>query len=183
MPETHCRSTEYSTSRTNDSRLSMVAALLVPQGKRHIASRFEDRQTKNTIQEGSRIMKCEKCGHEIADRSTAQTICLECPNCGWGFATTRSQTIDEDMTDYKTYLNPGNAVAIENIKLISAICHVNYMQARKLLSSQEPVIIYKAEQEAVSSLSKAGKVLQTAKSLKKSSLVFSIIPDFPYEIT
>lgn len=87
------------------------------------------------------------------------------------------------MTDYKTYLNPGNAVAIENIKLISAICHVNYMQARKLLSSQEPVIIYKAEQEAVSSLSKAGKVLQTAKSLKKSSLVFSIIPDFPYEIT
>ena len=46
MPETHCRSTEYSTSRTNDSRLSMVAALLVPQGKRHIASRFEDRQTK-----------------------------------------------------------------------------------------------------------------------------------------
>lgn len=152
MPETHCRSTEYSTSRTNDSRLSMVAALLVPQGKRHIASRFEDRQTKNTIQEGSRIMKCEKCGHEIADRSTAQTICLECPNCGWGFATSLSQPLDEDMTDYKIYLNPGNTETMEHIKLISAICHVNYLQARKLLSSQKPVLIYKAEQEAASSL-------------------------------
>lgn len=182
MPETHCRSTEYSTSRTNDSRLSMVAALLVPQGKRHIASRFEDRQTKNTIQEGSRIMKCEKCGHEIADRSTAQTICLECPNCGWGFATSLSQPLDEDMTDYKIYLNPGNTETMEHIKLISAICHVNYLQARKLLSSQKPVLIYKAEQEA-SSLSKAGKVLQAAKCLKESSLEFSIIPDFPYEIT
>lgn len=183
MPETHCRSTEYSTSRTNDSRLSMVAALLVPQGKRHIASRFEDRQTKNTIQEGSRIMKCEKCGHEIADRSTAQTICLECPNCGWGFATSLSQPLDEDMTDYKIYLNPGNTETMEHIKLISAICHVNYLQARKLLSSQKPVLIYKAEQEAASSLSKAGKVLQAAKCLKESSLEFSIIPDFPYEIT
>ena len=48
-------------------------------------------------------MKCEKCGHEIADRSTAQTICLECPNCGWGFATSLSQPLDEDMTDYKIY--------------------------------------------------------------------------------
>ena len=108
---------------------------------------------KNTIQEGSRIMKCEKCGHEIADRSTAQTICLECPNCGWGFATSLSQPLDEDMTDYKIYLNPGNTETMEHIKLISAICHVNYLQARKLLSSQKPVLIYKAEQEAASSLS------------------------------
>lgn len=128
-------------------------------------------------------MKCEKCGHEIADRSTAQTICLECPNCGWGFATSLSQPLDEDMTDYKIYLNPGNTETMEHIKLISAICHVNYLQARKLLSSQEPVLIYKAEQEAVSSLSKAGKVMQTAKCLKESSLDFNIIPDFPYEIT
>ena len=168
MPETHCRSTEYSTSRTNDSRLSMVAALLVPQGKRHIASRFEDRQTKK---------------YNPGRRSTAQTICLECPNCGWGFATSLSQPLDEDMTDYKIYLNPGNTETMEHIKLISAICHVNYLQARKLLSSQKPVLIYKAEQEAASSLSKAGKVLQAAKCLKESSLEFSIIPDFPYEIT
>ena len=156
MPETHCRSTEYSTSRTNDSRLSMVAALLVPQGKRHIASRFEDRQTKK-YNPGR--------------------------NCGWGFATSLSQPLDEDMTDYKIYLNPGNTETMEHIKLISAICHVNYLQARKLLSSQKPVLIYKAEQEAASSLSKAGKVLQAAKCLKESSLEFSIIPDFPYEIT
>ena len=108
-------------------------------------------------------MKCEKCGHEIADRSTAQTICLECPNCGWGFATSLSQPLDEDMTDYKIYLNPGNTETMEHIKLISAICHVNYLQARKLLSSQKPVLIYKAEQEAASSLSKAGKVLQAAR--------------------
>lgn len=59
---------------------------------------------------------------------------------------------DEDMTDYKIYLNPGNTETMEHIKLISAICHVNYLQARKLLSSQKPVLIYKAEQEAASSL-------------------------------
>lgn len=128
-------------------------------------------------------MKCEKCGHEMENCSTAQTICLECLNCGWGFATTLSRPLDEDMTDYRIYLNPGNTETKEHIKLISVICHVNYLQARKLLSSQEPVLIYKAEQEAVSSLSKAGKVMQTAKCLKESSLDFNIIPDFPYEIT
>ena len=53
-------------------------------------------------------MKCVKCGHEMLDHSTAQTICLECPNCGWGFATTLSQPLNEDMTDYEIYLNPGN---------------------------------------------------------------------------
>ena len=129
------------------------------------------------------IMKCEKCGYEMENHSTAQTVCMECPHCGWGFAATMPRPLDEDMTDYKIYLNPGNAETMENIKLISAVCHVNYLEARKLLSSQEPVLIYKAEQEAASPLSKAEKVMQTAKSLKECSLVFSIIPAFPYEIT
>ncbi len=127
-------------------------------------------------------MKCVKCGHEMLDHSTAQTICLECPNCGWGFATTLSQPLNEDMTDYEIYLNPGNPETMEHIKQISALCHVSYLQAKKLLSSKEPVLIYKAEQEAASSLSKAGKVLQIAGCLEESSLRYTIIPEFPYEI-
>lgn len=78
------------------------------------------------------IMKCEKCGYEMENHSTAQTVCMECPHCGWGFAATMPRPLDEDMTDYKIYLNPGNAETMENIKLISAVCHVNYLRGQEI---------------------------------------------------
>ena len=75
-------------------------------------------------------MKCVKCGHEMLDHSTAQTICLECPNCGWGFATTLSQPLNEDMTDYEIYgtykyLPNSGRVYLNNSQkhLTLALCH------------------------------------------------------------
>ena len=104
----------------------------------------------------------------MLDHSTAQTICLECPNCGWGFATTLSQPLNEDMNRLRNLsqsrLNPET---MEHIKQISALCHGVTCRQRIALLPKEPVLIYKAEQEAASSLSRAGKVLQIAGYLEE----------------
>ena len=52
---------------------------------------------------------CEKCGCEMTDRSSGDSICVECPQCGWGWATTTYDPSLDDNTAYELWLLPGNA--------------------------------------------------------------------------
>ena len=123
---------------------------------------------------------CEVCGSEMIDRSTEYTTCMECPKCGWGWATTNIAPMAEDETDYEIWLSPGNEASTANVKLIAEIAGINYLESRKLICHETPVLLYKAHNESISSLYKAQRVQIIAAKLKAAKMVFFIIPEFPY---
>ena len=97
-------------------------------------------------------MFCEKCGAEMIDRSEGDSIFVECPNCGWGWATTTYDPSMDDETEYEIWLRPGNAQSPEMLRLIADIANVNLLQAKKMLNNEEPVLLYKAYREAAASV-------------------------------
>lgn len=125
---------------------------------------------------------CEKCGTEMIDHSKGDSIFVECPNCGWGWATTLSDPTADDDTKYEIWLRPGNPQSPEILHLIAGIANVNLLQAKKMLNHQEPVMLYKVCNEAASSLNKVQKIQRVAGNLKNANVEFFITPDFKYEI-
>ena len=125
---------------------------------------------------------CEKCGAEMIDRSEGDSIFVECPNCGWGWATTLSDPTADDDTKYEIWLQPGNSQSPEILHLIASIANVNLLQAKRMLNLQEPVLLYKAHNEAAASLNKVQRIQTIARNLKNANVDFFITPDFKYEI-
>ena len=117
----------------------------------------------------------------MIDRSSEGSIVMECPKCGWGWATTTYNPIADDMTDYEIWLSPVNETTLRSIKLISGLINCNYNQAKTVLASTEPYLLYKAKDESISSQYKAERVQTIAKKLKEGNILFSILPEFPYK--
>lgn len=127
-------------------------------------------------------MICEKCGAEMKEIQSPFSSGMECPICGWGWVTTNMDAASEDDTNYEIWLTPGNVQTKETIKALADAVGINFLQAKKLLSSSESVMIYRAKNEAVAAMSKAKRVQAVATLLKQAGLQFSINPDFPYEV-
>ena len=127
-------------------------------------------------------MICEKCGAEMTEVRSSLSIGMECPNCGWGWITTNTDDMAEDDTEYEIMLLEGNEPSKDAIKLISTVAEVNYLQAKKLITASAPIVIYRAHNEAVSTMPKAMRVKTVAKALKQASIRYTIKPDFPYEV-
>lgn len=125
---------------------------------------------------------CEKCGTEMIDRSKGDSISIICPNCGWGWATTTHDPSMDDETEYEIWLRPGNAQSTEILRLIAGIANINLLQAKKLLSNEEPILLFKAHTEAVAVRNKVQKIQDIAKRLTEVNVLFFIVPDFKYEI-
>ena len=125
---------------------------------------------------------CEKCGAEMIDRSSGDSIVVECSKCGWGWATTTYDPTIDDDTSYEIWLMPGNMQTLDTIRLIADIAGVNYLQAKKMLCDKAPVMLYKAYNEAVASQTGVQKIQDIAGRLAGANVIFSIKPDFPYNI-
>ena len=87
-----------------------------------------------------------------------------------------------DSTNYEIFLQPNNIVNKENIKLVSEIASLNYLESKKMFESKSAVLIYKVKNEAVREISKPEEVIKIARRLKELSLDFYISPEFKYEI-
>ena len=70
----------------------------------------------------------------------------------------------------------------ENIKIVSEIANLNYLESKKMLESKTAVLIYKVKDEAVREISKPEEIIKIARRLKELSLDFYISPEFKYEI-
>jgi len=127
-------------------------------------------------------MICEKCGAEMKEVHSSFSIGMECPNCGWGWVTTHIDAVFEDDINYEIWLIPGNEQSKVKIKVMAEVLGVNFLQAKKILSSEEAVMIYKARNEAAATMPKAKRVQTVVALLKQAGLRFSIKPDFPYEV-
>ena len=124
---------------------------------------------------------CEKCGSEMNDRSSGNSIWVECPKCGWGWACTTYDPSMDDETAYEIWLHPGNSQSPEVLRLIASIAGVNLLQAKKMLNVAKPIMLYKAHNEAASSQTRVQKMQAIAKSLKQNNISFFIVPDFKYD--
>lgn len=124
---------------------------------------------------------CEKCGAEMVDRSVGASICIECPKCGWGWATTTYDLTDDDHTSYEIWLAPGNPQSLDVIRLIADIANINFVQAKRTLASEKAIMIYKAHPEAVAEMNMMQRTRCIAQRLFNAGLRFSILPDFPYD--
>ena len=79
---------------------------------------------------------CEKCGAVmvpiVPDKPLGSTG-MECPECGWGWATTYIEPKYEDETVYKIVLDRGSDAAKENIKVIAGVMNCNYLRAKEVI--------------------------------------------------
>jgi hypothetical protein len=99
---------------------------------------------------------------------------MTCPNCGWGWATTYIDPIQEDDTVYVVYLGEGNVISKATIKTVATISNINYMQAKKMMENNPSAIIFSGN---------AVQVRDILLQLKSLSLTFKVEPDFPYPLT
>lgn len=124
--------------------------------------------------ESNKVMNIEKCGtcgthleHRI-EGSVQGSFCPECHNCC--VVTTYIPQIAQDIAQYKIYLLSADYNNKEQIKVISKIGRVNFLQARKMIQATRPLLF---EGEAIE-VDKARAILQGL------PILYEIEPDFPY---
>ncbi|MCR4671307.1 MAG: hypothetical protein K5643_08955 [Saccharofermentans sp.] len=113
---------------------------------------------------------CEKCG-AIMEPIDSDCACgMTCPKCGWGWASTPFNAMDEDGTIYDIILLEGNSNSEDIIKTISQITGQNSLNARKTIENA-PVKLLTGKAETVD------KVIR---NLEAKSIIFKTEPTFPH---
>lgn len=116
---------------------------------------------------------CQKCGQKAVRRIAGSCQGYFCESCNeWLFVTTYIEPIKADIKDYKIILQKGDFSNKEQIKLISTVSGINFLQARELLKN-EGVKIFEGQ---------AVEVREFSQQLKRLKIEHEIVPDFPYEV-
>ncbi len=115
-------------------------------------------------------MKCENCGAEMQYFESDGSCGMTCPVCSWGWATTYSAPIDQDMTEYTITVPRNENPDLASIKSISKLCGSNFNEAKQLLQSSD-----------FSKNGRAREIQEYASTLRNTETPFAITPDFPYD--
>lgn len=124
--------------------------------------------------------RCEKCGAEMVSLSSSCSTATKCHKCGWGWTVDTYDPADSDELAYEVWLVPGNQTTLSRLRLIADVANTNYLQARRLLSSDTPALVYKAQNYALGGRSKVQQIKTIAKQLADAGIMFYISPKFPY---
>lgn len=117
------------------------------------------------------MMKCLSCGENMICKIEEHTLVWKCPKCGDGIATTYFEPIETDDIEYSISISAISNPDINQIKLVSNILNVNFIKSKSLLQKGSATIT-----------DRAIKVRDYAKLLDEKSILFTITPNFPYEI-
>lgn len=113
---------------------------------------------------------CEKCGAQMEEHWDPPSFSVVCPECGWGWATTKLEPIDEDQTVYNISLNACSKAGADAIKAVAKACSVNFLAAKKMIENPaEPVFSGKAREAAA-----------IRDVLDQGAVRYEIDPPFPY---
>ncbi len=118
----------------------------------------------------SEIKKCEECGIETEFRVEGSTEGFFCTQCDWALVTTRIPKIVSDIAKYKMYLLFADPKNKKQIKALSKVANINFLQTRKMTKDEKPLII-------------EGRALEIDKArnlFDSLSIKYEIEPDFPY---
>lgn len=113
---------------------------------------------------------CEKCGTEMIPVDPERPVGMKCPKCGWGWVTSYVDPIQEDESVYEISLEANNIITKDNIKLISEVVNVNYLEAKRVIESS-PCIIMSG---------RAVSVKDAIERFKAADIKFTVCPEFPY---
>lgn len=114
--------------------------------------------------------KCPYCGREMEYIVDGPSLIYKCTKCNYSEATTNATGINWDSNKYKLTICPnGSEPTIEQIKVVSAITAMNYIDSKKLLINGGEIL----EEEAVI-------IKQKSIMLKNVSIDYTISPEFPY---
>ncbi len=116
-------------------------------------------------------MKCEKCGAEMTYFHKDSSCGYECPNCGWGLATTYIDPINEDTALYELCVEASETPTINAIKALSHAIGVGFVLAKEMLRKGGTV-----------KKGKASDIISFVKILKEGDIIYHIVPEFPYTI-
>ena len=116
---------------------------------------------------------CEKCGTEMLPIDSNKPVGMTCPNCGWGWATTYIDPLQNDDTTYIVSLAKGNIATRSAIKIVAKISNKNYVQAKKVIENS-PANVY---------VGKAVQVKDILILLESQSLSYTVTPKFPYPLS
>lgn len=114
--------------------------------------------------------KCEACGGEVEFRREGSTQGYYCKRCGWAVVTTYIPPIELDETKYQVRIADANYQDEKQVKAVSSVSGLNFLQARKLLQQKNPVV-FEGE---------APKVLKARDALIMAGLHCDISPPFSY---
>ncbi len=113
---------------------------------------------------------CDKCGAEMIPVDSERPVGMKCPKCGWGWVTSYIDPIKEDETIYEISLEEGNQVTKDNIRLVSEISDVNFLEAKRLLENAPKSFIS----------GKAVDINDAVIRLKDAGIIFTVTPEYPY---
>ena len=113
--------------------------------------------------------KCPICGKEMITKIDGSALNYDCPNCGYGEATTIAEGIEWDCQEYSIFIEKMDDVKIKQIKCVAKNTGLNYIQSKKMLLEGGLYI-----------KDKAIIIKQRLEELKKIKIKYIISPDFPY---
>lgn len=126
---------------------------------------------RKRVEEDKENVVCEICGTEMIPLDDKYSYGMMCPKCEWGWIISPDiDPIDEDMTNYRIILQPGNAMRIESIRIVSELANVNYIKAKEMIKTA-PVTLFEG---------KARDIVNATAKMKDSNIIHIIQPDFPY---
>lgn len=115
-------------------------------------------------------INCEICGGEMEYRRDETTQGWYCTNCGWNVVTSYIEPIYEDVTTYNVFSSRNIQVGVEQLKAISKIKNINFIEAKHVLET-EGNLIYKG---------KAVEIKEVRDKLEKNMVEYYMKPEFPY---
>ncbi len=113
---------------------------------------------------------CEKCGSEMISIDNKKPIGMNCPNCGWGWASSYINEIDLDEKIYEIILLEGNEISNATVRAISIVTNTNYLNSRKILMKGDSTLIQ----------GNARQIKEFASILETNNIKYKIVPEYPY---
>jgi len=83
---------------------------------------------------------CPKCGSQTEKINEGRTVGTRCPQCGWSVVTTYTQPIDQDVELYEVGIKKIDHPDKNQIKVISNLSGINFLQARKKIKEGGSVL-------------------------------------------
>ena len=123
-------------------------------------------QNKKTISMGI----CPKCNEKLISERRENSIVISCPNCGIVMVGDVPPDYAEDMTLYTIVIDKNIEFTKEQMKYISKVCQVNYIDAKKILENGKYIL----------KKGTASDLKELIQSLSHQKIKYSINPKFKY---
>lgn len=95
---------------------------------------------------------------------------MECPSCGWGFATTYYDPLLDDPTTYEITLVPGNKPRFVAIKAVSKVSNLNHLASKREIEKPSSILIG----------GQACDIIHCKTILDGADIAYIITPPFPH---